>query len=556
MTLPPRSRETEREEFLRRALSDTGFLARNVLGMDTDRDERGNPIGTPGNGGIRSYGPHQEMVEFLDSSPYSHRVLLAPRYSYKSSLIQAFIIRKILAHPNISILLFMHEQSIAETRCRLIRNTLANNPVIKELFGNLVGPSWQQASFITSLRTDTTLQSPTLWVASPQKIPTGGRPNLVIFDDVVSDQNFRTERSRGRVIECFERSLSLGSRGEVYIDVGTPYHDKDGHQWCLDAGWHGLTHLDIGFDVVTNPDGTLSLEGEGRWPHLSKEFLERKLRSGMTFQTFMSQFKLRVVGGLNEAFARHQFQPIQWNEKMQGLTGYLLTDVAPSGNPDGALNVLLYVGVDERDNLYMLDCEIGFWKMYEFVDRYLLMLQRWQHKVNHRLEMWEHGLAYLSYHQHILIEARKRNVRVRFVADRRNQSAQSKDVRIASTQGRFQASQVFVVSTMPRTWQAEQGPKTLWDPEGHIDTTGARLPGGELVQQFVRFPHHPRKDIPDAFSLVNALDKETQRRVVCYAKPANSGVPESVQRRLIYEETNDQGGSTSRFYRKLRNRIR
>ena len=156
--------------FLRQMLTDTGFFCRNVLGMDTDRDPNGNPIGEPGEGGVRDSGPHKELCAFLDDDSNKNSVIWAPRASYKSSIVLGFILRKILAHPNISILMFMHETIMAKERCAKMRDILTSNPIIKHFFGDVKGPKWTADSFTTSLRTDGTLQSPTLWVASPQKI--------------------------------------------------------------------------------------------------------------------------------------------------------------------------------------------------------------------------------------------------------------------------------------------------------------------------------------------------------------------------------------------------
>ena len=60
-----------------------------------------------------------------------------------------------------------------------------------------------------------------LWIASPQKSATGGRPNIVLFDDIVSETNYLTEQGLKRARHCVETSLTLGSRDSRYIDVGT-----------------------------------------------------------------------------------------------------------------------------------------------------------------------------------------------------------------------------------------------------------------------------------------------------------------------------------------------
>ena len=525
--------------------------------MDTDRDAAGNAIGAIGKGGIRDHGPHKEVTTNLDDDSKSHLIIMAPRYSYKSSIIEGFIVRKILRHPNISILLCMHEQMHAEERCRTIRDILTDSELIRQMFGDAKGPVWKANKFVTAWRTDSTLNTPTLFVGSPQKIPTGGRPNIVIFDDIVSDQNYKTEAGLKKGRECIERSLSLGSRGERYIDVGTPYHPGDAHHWCLEQpGWHRLVHLDVGFELVVKDDKALDLSGEGRWPNLSIEFLRNKLRGGMSFPVFMSQFMLKVVSGFKQAFERTHFQPCQWQEGVHGdLTGYLLTDTAPSGIEGSDLNVLMYIGVDGRNRVYILDLEVGHWKMYEFCSRYLEMLQRWSAKVTHRTEVWEKGHSFHSYFQHLQITSRERKLQVRASLQTRNSSSSSKDARIAGLQVRFQSREIFVMNTVPKTWVAGAEVRSLWDSCGEVDPlTGLPLPGGDLVEQFVRFPYHMKKDIPDTLALVDSIDKETQARVCYYIKPSRHRLPESVERKQAPGLR--LRGSATRFYDRIRTRDR
>jgi len=531
-------------------LSDTGFFCRNVLGMDTDRDEHGNAYSEIGKGGVRSWGPHQEVVSFLDDDARKAIVILAPRFSYKSSIVQGFILRNILAHPNIAILLYFHDDEMATKRCATIRDILVQNEIIRELFGNLRGPEWTQTAFTTSHRSDKTLQSPTLSVATPRKARTGGRYNLILFDDIVSETNYLTEEGLKKSIHCMQTSLALASRGARYIDVGTPYHPGDAHHWAMDSGWDKLTHLDVGCELVTKDDGTLDLEGEARWPNLPISHLRTYLQKGMKFQWFMSQFKLQVVAGLTEAFRRTHFQPCAWKEEHQDLTGYLLTDVAPSGSEKGDLNILMYVGIDEQHRVYILDIDMGHMLMYAFCDRYLKMLQKWGSKVNHRCELWEKGLTFPAYQEHLRVEARKRNVRIQMESQQRNQTVPTKRARIAALQARFQSHEIFVMDTVPRQWSAGTEMRTLWDPEGYTDHKhDVPLPAGDLVEQFVRFPHHMRDDLPDTLALVDSIDKHTQARICTWVRPSRQRIPEAVQRRSAKNDKRSiRGGSSTRFY--------
>lgn len=540
----------ERDHFIERALSDTGFFARNILGMDTDRTDNNVATSEIGKGGIRATGPHQEMVRFIDDDSVKHGALWAPRYSYKSSVIKAFITRKILAHPNISILLVMHDIEDAKERSAQIRDSLLENEIIKEMFGDLQGSVWQRERWTTSIRTDKTIQQPTLSVASPQKAKAGGRFNLIIFDDVVPETAPESEALRKLGIRCVEKALNLRARGTRYLLVGTPYHPEDANHWVIDRGWKACTHLDVGCDIIVGEDGNLALKGKGRWPNLPKSFLEVYLAGGMTYELFMSQFKLKVVSGLTQAFQATQFMPEMRSERHQDLTGYLLTDVAPSGSPKGDFNVLMYVGVDDRNRVYIFDLELGFWKMHEFCERYLRMLARWNGQMTHRAELWEDSLNFHSYWQYIGMQARKTGQRVNAERVKRNQHEKGKDERIAGLALRFQAREVHVMDSMPRTWSTGTELRPLWDPEGDQDPeSGKVVPSGDLVDWFTRFPHHPKKDVPDTLALVDAMDRKTESPLCYWIRPSRRRAPDSPKRKLVQDTTRpSRRGYGQRFY--------
>lgn len=550
--LPPAG-TPERKFFQERAENDTGFFCRHVLGMHTDLDAHGKPTSQVGAGGIRDNGPHAEIVSFLDDQSTTHRLIWAPRFTYKSSCAGlGYPLRLILKHPDISILLGMHSSKAAKERCAVMRDLLTEHPIITDVWGELKGANWQGDSFTTSKRQNRTLFTPTLYVGSPDKGLAGGRPNEVVFDDVVDETDVGSELKLKKGISFVERALALSGKGTRYTMIATPWDEQDAGHFARDAGWASCTHLDIGYELFERDDGTLDLRGEGRWPHLTLEHLRGFLRGGMRFELFSSQFLLRCARGLKAKFARHHFRPTKWNEpEHRDLTGYLLCDVAPSGETSGDMNVLLYVGIDERGNLYLLDLEVGFWTMYEFCDRYLTMLQRWQKRVNHSHEMWEKGQTFSGYTQHIGMQARDRNIRVRYHAAQRNGTAPGKDLRIEMSAMHFQTGRINVMDTMPKVWNSGTKILPLWDPEGEIDPVSKiRMPGGEMVQQFVRFPHYGRKDIPDTLALIDTLDPQTLQRVCSWIRPASRGQSIETMRNKPADARRRELGATTNFFDK------
>src|SRR5262245_61159762 len=199
-------------------LSDTGFFCRAVLGMDTDEDPT-IFVSERGQGGIRSYGPHQVATEFMDeqhvelppgivlSKEMQYRVLAMPRFTYKSSRALGLCCRLILRFPNISIMSCMATKREAEERVLRVREILETNPIIRELFGDPKTEPWQRDHFVTAWRRNKTIFSPTLFAASPQVGIAGQRPDFVLLDDVTNDKT-NTEVQQKKAIAFIESSIA------------------------------------------------------------------------------------------------------------------------------------------------------------------------------------------------------------------------------------------------------------------------------------------------------------------------------------------------------------
>lgn len=546
------------ELFKQQILSDTGVFCRRVLGMDTDRDQKGNISGEEGKGGVRAHGPHAEVIKFIDDwdplHPFRH--LMCPRYAYKSSMAQGLIARALLAYPDISILTMMANKQMAADRVAVVKDILETNPVIQELYPGLKC-SGSKYAFTTSIRGNTTLQSPSLWAGSPQNIPTGGRPNFILLDDLADDVNTRTEGGLRKCIESAQACLLLRSRDGILLNIATPRHDGDLSGWIAEQpGWTKCVHLDVGCDLIQDEMGKPVFVGTPRWPHLSLDFLNSQLKGGLSYVDAMSQYKLKVVAGLHAHFKRNQFQPFAFKSEHSGLTGYLLTDVATSLSKESCLNVLMEVGVDQRGNVYILECQIGRWPMLEFIERLVSMRARWSGRINHQAEIMETTAVNQGYRQQMAAKARANGIRLNIVPIVRNASARNKDVRILNTQSRFQSRQVFVNNEMTgTTWANDADVRVIWDPEGYKDIdTGQVLPDGEIVQQFIRHPYHPLKDIPDTFALVDEVDKETGQLVCFYRRPSPQMNPDVTLRRPTVRPSLGSQGYTSKFYKRANRR--
>lgn len=507
------------QEFVRIASEDTGFLARHVLGYNYDEDPDTNEKVNIGTGGIRDEGPHKLMVDFLDDRSFLKKHLEAPRGSYKSTLLNAYMARRILADRNIRILYGMHTASKVSEKVMALRNQLEHNELIQRFWGKLRGSHWESTKFTVAGRTDHGLQEPTLSTFAVDKPQVGGHYDVIILDDLVDSKNSRTKEGIEKVIKVFQMTAPLQANGCTFIVVGTRYADADMYQYILDRNRDPDDHrefkhliLDAGVDVVSDESGKFALDGKPLFPHLTLNRLTGELRQ-MDYDMFCSQYLNKVVAGINEPFRREQLRPCNLTSKeMAKLSGFLLTDTAYSQKEEGCYSVLAYVGLDENYDAYVLDLDVGHFTPNMFENKFLDMLERWGPRVNHIKEVMEKTHANEVHMDSMRRKSKERRIRTSIQVVTRGGADQAKERRIMRLQPRLSSGQFFVNSTVPKTFVDLTETKKLYDPAGFHDAdSGLNLPDGELVMEFIRFPRYAKNDIVDALADIDGVDKDGMR---------------------------------------------
>lgn len=510
---------TEATRLYQRVTSDTGFVCRHVLGWDYDMDPETGTKTRPG--GIRTDGNHGRMVRFLDNQDHQFKLLLAPRESYKSSLAQGRIVRGILADPNIRVLYIMRLQDKVVDKAIGIRNALLKTE-ITAIMGPTIGPLWTQDRFTIAQRTQTNLQEPTFSGHSFESLPTGGHYDLILLDDFIDHTNCQTEAGLKRQREVFALLYPLLANGGTMIVMGTRYADEDVYAYIETLPMFDKLVIDAGVNILQDERGKARLEirkGGLTFPHLSLKKLENALEFMMAHggpEQFSRQYNNEPLSGIGSKFLRQHFQPIAWNPAMKALSGYILTDTAVALNQDADYSVIAYVGVDQADNVILLDLRVGHFSHSDFVAQFFEVLEKWRGRVNHMGEVWEEVGLSVGFISAVKYESVKRAERIRTLTIPRAKT--HKDARIGALQPMFADGRFFVADTVPTSYNDVSGTHELWNPDGFLDPrTNCRLPSGELVNQFVRFGlPGTRKDIADALAMSIEHNKKTGRRTCRY----------------------------------------
>ncbi|MBZ0172522.1 MAG: hypothetical protein K8E66_09105, partial [Phycisphaerales bacterium] len=257
---------TLRREILRREVIENGridLLATEVLGYD-----------------LRPF--HRRLLAFQDAVEEAC-LQLAPRGYGKSTVLTiARIVFEILCNPDIRILIASNTQLQAEIFLREIKAHLATNDRLVETFGRFQDESkWDLREILVKPRQSTAKESTVTCVGVGG--PVASRHyDLILADDIVDEENARTEGQRDKVRTWYYKTLlpCLEPDGRLFM-VGTRYH-------YLDLYGHLIKN-----EMADRHQVMRALEADGStpWPEkFSVDWLERRRRQ-MGSTMFATQYQ-------------------------------------------------------------------------------------------------------------------------------------------------------------------------------------------------------------------------------------------------------------------------
>ena len=175
---------------------------------------------------------HRKILEMCQTE--RNLLVECPRRSGKSSLMAvAYPLWRLLHNRDMRIMIISASESLAKQWLREIENNLETNERYRSLAGDLVPSArtttWTDKEKIVSGRSNKATHVSLLAMGFDGR-PRGRRADLIIFDDVVNEQNSATEYQREKVKDKFYKAflpvLDRNARDPISgqtIVVGTPY---------------------------------------------------------------------------------------------------------------------------------------------------------------------------------------------------------------------------------------------------------------------------------------------------------------------------------------------
>lgn len=284
------------------------------------------------------------------------------------------------------------------------------------------------------------------------------RPDLIIVDDLEDDEAVESKDRRNKLYRWFTNAVlpALSDRGKIRV-VGTILHMDSVLEKLLNKkAWTTKRY------AAHNEDFSEIL-----WPEkFNKERLEWIRASYIEDGNpagYSQEYLSHPIDESTAYFRRDDLQAYNPDElDRDRLVYYAAGDLAISKADSADWSVFMVVGVDERNNIYIIDVIRGRWDGMELVERILEIQERYEPEIFGL----EHGQIKLSIGSFLDEAMRATGTFVNLPADKLTPS-RDKETRARSIQARIRRGTVF--ANMRADWYPEFETELITFPRGKHD---------------------------------------------------------------------------------------
>lgn len=335
--------------------------------------------------------PHKEMCDELEEMLPSFggwkqkkKIYLAPRGSFKTSLVKAFMIYCYLKFPNIRIVYGRATLKAAQDVLRSTKEMLTQNPVIRTVWGDFEETStvWTDTKIVL-IRTDPSLSDPTIDLTSLGGNLTGMHPDIIILDDLVTDNNYKSELTTERTRVLLNSAYPVLQPGGSILVCGTRWSYSDVYGWLMEQDDEAQAEEDLAAATTKRPARdvrewaryirSVYLDDGGLFfpERITEEFLDQQKRSlrtqGMLFTSWYLNQPYEEATKLFPKSDIRYFEAEYWRSPGNHLKFAdgtvvpvyvsMTIDPAPTVGPDSDFTGITVVGCDANGRWYVLWAE-------------------------------------------------------------------------------------------------------------------------------------------------------------------------------------------------------
>lgn len=403
---------------------------------------------------MQKYNLYGQGNEFTDN-----KLIMLPRAHLKSHMVATWCAWMIVRHPEITILYVSATANLADTQLYDIKNILTSS-VFMKYWPEYINPEegkrekWSATSIIVDhpKRKQEGIRDATIKSAGLTTNTTGWHADVICADDLVVPENAYTEDGRESVSKKSSQFTSIRNTGGFTMACGTRYHPSD-----IYGEWRNMVYEDfdeegnfIGKRKVWNiKEFVVEKDEIFLWPRAVREdgkafgFDKRSLARIRAEYSDRVQFFAQYYNDPNdpesERISRDKFQYYNprflikegdnWFFNGNRLNVYAAVDFAYSLSSEADYTAIVVIGIDQDDNIYVLD--IDRFKSVKTID-YFRHVRKLHEKWNFKKINAEVTAAQKTIVESIKDFVRKDGLRLKVEEFRPSKQLGSKEERIAA----------------------------------------------------------------------------------------------------------------------------
>jgi predicted phage terminase large subunit-like protein len=376
----------QRLEDRERAKTDRMFLANEVLGYDFLPECHAELFD--------QYPQFHADQPWASQFPKRDVLVLWARGHHKTTAVMVVIaIQAILVNPDIRVVIMQGTVKNTKDRLREIASHFigtAERSRLTELFPEFCGVkdedgNWQFGKkqiqfnaerFTTPARTRKQLAQATVTVASPKSVKTGQHYDLGIFDDLVNDQNYRSQTLLRKVQEDFDMCFPLIDPGCPRFVSGTRYAFGDLYETiqkrAKDADGNDRGEWQISVKTCWKEDGSVRFPAfigkDGNSHGFTKELLVQIMRDNPAM--FSSQYLNQPIMESQQILTKQDMYAATILEAQAPplSSTCLFIDLAAEGSTEPDDSVVIAGRMDAKGNMYVVGGAGGVWNIAQLAE--------------------------------------------------------------------------------------------------------------------------------------------------------------------------------------------
>jgi len=246
--------------------------------------------------------------------------------------------------------IFSHTRPIAKAFLSQIKREAEANTLLRELYPDVFwtnchreSPKWSEDDGLIFKRKSNQKESTVEAWGLVDSQPTSKHFDVLIYDDVVTQESVRSPLMQEKVLESFQMSLNLGSQTSRKRMIGTRYHFNDLYKNIIDNN----------ICQVRKHAVTKNGEADGEPVLFDKDKVLQKRRD-MGIYIFSTQMLLNPVKDSMKGFRRDWLLFHNLKDE-SGLNIYIIVDPANDKKKKSDFTSMIVVGLSVDQNYYVID---------------------------------------------------------------------------------------------------------------------------------------------------------------------------------------------------------